>query len=1162
MGGKATEKKTFDRTAQLPLVVVANEGGLCFRFFSNGALYDLRCGDTLINQILGNYLEPGLAQIRIRILPNKSRAIKSIPITGPGSTSAFSYQETTEKVPSGALRHTSADQLRWEGNEKHLRYTAELILHEKLSSWFWKVSVQNMGSSQLLVDIMASQDVGLASPWFVRLNEAYACHYIDAAVLIDPKINQVLCLRQNLAQGDGYPWLMMGCLDGSEGFLTDGFDLFGTRYKGGSPPLIAKHPKIESRIRQYEFAYPTLKSNVLSLAPSEKRHISFFGLFEKNHPEASSAKDLRKIRSLGKVRGAKPTLTARTSQPHSTNLFTTTYSFPAETLSEDDCLALFPGEHRHQEKKGRQLLSFFYNDSAHVILREKELLVERPHGHILRSGSTILQDDDLLSTTVFAAGVFGSQTTIGNTAYNKIISGNRNALFLVKSIGTRIFVHDESTKMVHLLDVPSAFEMGLGYARWIYKQADHLIEVYVWTSPKEPTCYVTVNSSKKLTYTLSYNLVLGSGEGETTGTITLHHELGGATITPERNEQLRQHYPSAKFCILAKNPAKVAALGTDTLLFDDQTARGLPFVVIRSRPSKTFSAALTGSLTGMAKVDTFFQERRSSWERFTRKAPPCYPVAALPVLSSSDHPSETDRINEIMPWFLHNGTLHLSAPRGLEQYTAAAWGTRDVCQGPVELLLPLRHFAEVREIILKTYSHQFLETGDWPQWFMFDRYHKIQAQDSHGDVIIWPLKALCEYIEGSNDFSVLDSQVPYTTIGDKTFTRTRYSILHHIERQIEAFHKACFAGTSLLKFGHGDWEDTLQPADSQWRDLLVSSWSVELLYQTLKRWATICGRHNLHDAANSTSRFIESVKQDFTHYLMKDGIVAGLLLMSDPNKYLLHPTDKMTGVQYRLLPMTRGIISEIFTLPEAQRHVGLIQKHLLFPDGVRLTNVPLTYNGGESKFFKRAETSAFFGREVGMMYIHAHLRYVEAMAKMGLADEAWQGLAVVNPVLLSQIVKRAELRQSNMYFSSSDANFLTRAEASQNFSDVRAGTIGLKGGWRLYSSGPGLFFKQLLQECLGIRDYFEYLVFDPVLPVSVGKVSISMEYERIKLKIIITPFCRNTSTTVPNMRINGRRIDEITEVPNPYRVGGAGIVRERFLEMLNRGKVNRIEIFP
>jgi cellobiose phosphorylase len=513
-----------------------------------------------------------------------------------------------------------------------------------------------------------------------------------------------------------------------------------------------------------------------------------------------------------------------------------------------------------------------------------------------------------------------------------------------------------------------------------------------------------------------------------------------------------------------------------------------------------------------------------------------------------------------MPWFLHNGTIHLSAPRGLEQYTAAAWGTRDVCQGPVELLLPLRHFAEVREIILKLYSHQFLETGDWPQWFMFDRYHKIQAQDSHGDVIIWPLKAICDYIEASNDFSILDAQIPYTNIGDKAFTRTQHTVLHHIEHQIEAFRKACFKGTSLLKFGHGDWEDTLQPTNPLWRDLLVSSWSVELLYQTLKRWATICTRQNLKGETQSITHFTTNIKQDFTKYLMKDGIVTGLLLMSEQNKYLLHPSDKMTGAHYRLIPMTRGILSEIFTLQEAQRHVALINKHLLFPDGVRLTNVPLTYRGGLSKYFNRAETSAFFGREVGMMYIHAHLRYVEAMAKLGLAEEAWRGLAVVNPVLLSRLVKGAELRQSNMYFSSTDANFLTRAEASHNFDQVSAETIGLKGGWRLYSSGPGLFVKQLLHECIGIRDYFEYLVFDPVIPVSLGKVSVSMEYEGIKLKVIITPSCRRTATTLVKVVINGRPIAEVTEVPNPYRIGGTGILRERFLEFVKKGKTNIVEI--
>ena len=35
--------------------------------------------------------------------------------------------------------------------------------------------------------------------------------------------------------------------------------------------------------------------------------------------------------------------------------------------------------------------------------------------------------------------------------------------------------------------------------------------------------------------------------------------------------------------------------------------------------------------------------------------------------------------------------IHLTVPHGLEQYTGAAWGTRDVCQGPVEFLLALEH---------------------------------------------------------------------------------------------------------------------------------------------------------------------------------------------------------------------------------------------------------------------------------------------------------------------------------------------------------------------------------------------------------------------------------------------------------------------------------------
>ena len=68
-----------------------------------------------------------------------------------------------------------------------------------------------------------------------------------------------------------------------------------------------------------------------------------------------------------------------------------------------------------------------------------------------------------------------------------------------------------------------------------------------------------------------------------------------------------------------------------------------------------------------------------------------------------------------------------------------------------------------------------------------------------------------------------------------------------------------------------------------------------------------------------------------------------------------------------------------------------IVDHLVAPDGVRLMDVPPCYKGGTMRHFQRAETAAFFGREVGLMYVHAHLRYVQMLAALG--DGSWRGHA-------------------------------------------------------------------------------------------------------------------------------------------------------------------------
>ena len=108
---------------------------------------------------------------------------------------------------------------------------------------------------------------------------------------------------------------------------------------------------------------------------------------------------------------------------------------------------------------------------------------------------------------------------------------------------------------------------------------------------------------------------------------------------------------------------------------------------------------------------------------------------------------------------------------------------------------------------------------------------------------------------------------------------------------------------------------------------------------------------------------------------------------------------------------------------------------------MRLFDRPLPYHGGPQRFFQRAESATFFGREIGLMYMHAHLRYAQALAHVGEAERFFHALCQANPIGIRAIVPSATLRQANCYYSSSDAAFADRYQASAEYERVRAGTI-------------------------------------------------------------------------------------------------------------------------
>jgi cellobiose phosphorylase len=588
---------------------------------------------------------------------------------------------------------------------------------------------------------------------------------------------------------------------------------------------------------------------------------------------------------------------------------------------------------------------------------------------------------------------------------------------------------------------------------------------------------------------------------------------------------------------------------------NDHNLNGSPLFTIETELLSRFSMSFTGCVpSGFEPVlyedagrqfASDISDARDEWNEMSR------------ALSLDSADNDIRAISEILPWYGMNAITHFLTPYGLEQFSGAAWGTRDVSQGPVELLVAMGRYAEARKVLSVIFSNQEPD-GGWAQWWMFDSYSEIRADSAHGDVVYWCLIAVCSYIRATNDFQFLDEILPYYQM-DKVVQEAANPLREHIDRLVRKVIGSFVPGRSLVRYGGGDWNDSLQPVSRDLADRLVSSWTVEMNYQAFSQYAEVCSKAGDGGRAEEMNRFAEMIRTDFNRYLVRDGVVAGYGLASDDGSIslLLHPSDTVTGIRYSLLPMERGIVSGIFTPEQAAHHQELIGRHLTGPDGARLMDRPLKYSGGIEKIFRRAESSTFFGREIGLMYVHEHIRYAESLARTGRAIEFVQALRKAIPVGYAEKVRCADIRQSNCYYSSSDAIFETRYQADELYHEIIEGRITLRGGWRVYSSGPGIFAGIIMAHLLGIRREWGRLIIDPVMPASLDGLEASMIIYGLPMTFVYR--VSEGSSGPKRITVNGRDIP-FTPIENRYRPGGVALDETLFTGMLSETEI-RIEIY-
>ena len=1017
------------------------------------------------------------------------RTVEGVPLVGGRSTSTF------VTGPAGA---------RWSGRALGAQYCVTLTLDPSGELWVWRVDLEagdrEAVAAGTVFDVVVAQDLALAPVATALNNEPYMSQYVVHHVLDDPRAGSVLASRQTMATAPVLPLAVTALVEGARAHLTDGFSFYGLDAKLDGRASSLDVPDWDSLVYQYEFALPVLLGPELDLTAPRTVH-AVTAVVADYRGELDDALDAvprlfdRAVALAATGRDASGTedTTADDHAP-SRSLLVSAPLLAGRDLSEDELVALGSASAHadastrilqpERDEDGR-LLSFFTPEASHVVSRAKELAVERPHGHVLKAGSDVTPNDNILSATTYVYGVFASHVVVGNTTANRFVSVQRNHLNLLRSSGVRALVRTGRDGRWQLLGVPSALVLDLGGVRWVYETETGRIEVRTTASHGGRAIEVRIDSDRSLDVLLTADVELGEHSW------TSARALDGRALvyTADAGTDVAEHCPDLAY-VLASSTGR---LGDDAALFADGRSHGTSLTTIAFDATTSASLVITGDLDGAA--DALAGAEAVLTDPLGVAAELAAHRRYIAEHTRNLHVESDGRLAEVnllLPWFTQNALVHYLVPHGLEQYSGAAWGTRDVCQGPLELNLAFGHFDAAADIVRRVFGHQLVD-GTLPQWFMFDAYRERYSDEAHGDVVVWPLMALGEYLSATGDTAILDVEVPFWDGELRRPGTTTAPIADHVRASLDYIRSHRAPGTELLSYGEGDWDDTLQPAQASMSREMASAWTVALLFQATSTLDAQL-RGTAHDAlAAELAAEAATIAGEFTDRLVIDDVLAGYVVFAPEGPWpVLHPSDDRTGLSYRLIPMTRSIIAGLFTPEQVLRHERLVEEHLHFPDGVRLMDRPAPFHDGQTRFFRRGEQAANFGREVGLMYTHAHIRYTQALATLG-RERLVTELLRISPVGQLERLATSLPRQRNCYYSSSDAAFTDRYDAAASFDRLRDGTVGVKGGWRVYSSGPGIYLRQLVQGALGIVERSGSVVVDPVLALEDDGLTISID---------------------------------------------------------------------